>query len=212
MFYFENGWKPYEKKVTYTQTVTEYDNDVTRFPEEVTIEDNILTDEELERLEVVKHSTASLDDVIAYVKTGIAQGQVIEANRAEQTRKAILASLDTANVAPEILIQSGLSRKWEPGSFMSAGELIEHNESLYTVLQSHQSQEDWTPDVSPSLFAPLLTSPTGEVLEWVQPDSTNPYMKGDRVLWTDGKTYESLIDNNVWSPEAYPAGWVEVTI
>ncbi len=212
MFYFENGWKPYEKKVTYTQTVTEYDNDVTRFPEEVTIEDNILTDEELERLEVVKHSTASLDDVIAYVKTGIAQGQVIEANRAEQTRKAILASLDTANVAPEILIQSGLSRKWELDSFMSAGELVEHNESLYTVLQSHQSQEDWTPDVSPSLFAPLLTSPTGEVLEWVQPDSTNPYMKGDRVLWTDGKTYESLIDNNVWSPEAYPAGWVEVTI
>ena len=22
-----------------------------------------------------------------------------------------------------------------------------------------------------------------------------------------GKVYESLIDNNVWSPEAYPQGW-----
>jgi hypothetical protein len=28
---------------------------------------------------------------------------------------------------------------------------------------------------------------------------------------TDGKVYESLIDNNIWSPEAYPAGWSEVT-
>ena len=32
-------------------------------------------------------------------------------------------------------------------------------------------------------------------------------MKGDRVLWTDGKVYESTIDNNVWSITAYPQGW-----
>ena len=43
-----------------------------------------------------------------------------------------------------------------------------------------------------------------------QPDSTNPYKKGDRVRF-NGKVYESLIDNNVWSPSAYPAGWREVS-
>ena len=84
------------------------------------------------------------------------------------------------------------------------------NGKLYKVLQGHQSQSDWEPDKSPSLYAPLLTDPSGAVLPWVQPESTNPYMKGDRVLWTDGKTYESLIDNNVWSPKAYPQGWKEV--
>ena len=35
-------------------------------------------------------------------------------------------------------------------------------------------------------------------------------MKGDKVIF-NGKVYESLIDNNVYSPEAYPAGWKEIT-
>ena len=45
--------------------------------------------------------------------------------------------------------------------------------------------------------------------EWEQPDSTNAYKKGDKVRF-EGKVYESLIDNNVWSPSAYPAGWRQV--
>lgn len=79
---------------------------------------------------------------------------------------------------------------------------------LYKVLQNHTSQEGWTPTSAPSLFAKVLTS-EGEILDWEQPDSTNPYMKGDKVKF-NGKIYESLIDNNVWSPEAYPQGWKEV--
>lgn len=42
--------------------------------------------------------------------------------------------------------------------------------------------------------------------EWVQPDSTNPYNTGDKVTF-EGAVYTSLIDNNVWSPTGYPAGW-----
>lgn len=42
--------------------------------------------------------------------------------------------------------------------------------------------------------------------EWVQPDSTNPYMAGDKVTH-NGKTWVSDIDNNVWSPGEY--GWSE---
>ncbi len=214
MFYYKDGWKPYEKKVTYTETVTAYENDTAQFQgkDNLTVTDLTLTDEQLARLEVIRHEDMSLRDVIEYVMSGVIESEKIErADKANRSRMAILAQIDPTTIEPELLKESGLSRKWEPGSFMSAGELVEHNESLYTVLQSHQSQEDWTPDKSPSLFAPLLTSPTGEVLEWVQPESTNPYMKGDRVKY-NGKTYESTIDNNVWSPEAYPAGWVEVTL
>jgi hypothetical protein len=32
-------------------------------------------------------------------------------------------------------------------------------------------------------------------------------MKGDKVMF-EGKTYESLIDNNVWSPLDNPTGWL----
>ena len=87
---------------------------------------------------------------------------------------------------------------------------LTYNGVLYKVLQGHTSQPDWTPEAAPSLFAKVLTSDDGTPLPWEQPGSTNPYMKGDKVLYND-KVYESLIDNNVWSPEAYPAGWKEVT-
>ena len=88
------------------------------------------------------------------------------------------------------------------------GDKVLYNDVLYKVLQNHTSQEGWTPTSAPSLFAKVLTS-EGEILDWEQPDSTNPYMKGDKVRY-NGKIYESLIDNNVWSPEAYPQGWKEV--
>lgn len=39
--------------------------------------------------------------------------------------------------------------------------------------------------------------------------STSPYMAGD-CCTENGAVYRSLIDNNVWAPSAYPAGW-EVT-
>jgi len=42
--------------------------------------------------------------------------------------------------------------------------------------------------------------------EWEQPDSTNAYQIGDKVLF-EGVVYESVISNNIWSPSAYPAGW-----
>lgn len=44
--------------------------------------------------------------------------------------------------------------------------------------------------------------------EWKQPTGAHDaYMSGDMMIYTDGKTYKSLIDNNVWSPDVYPDGW-----
>ena len=83
---------------------------------------------------------------------------------------------------------------------------VRYEGTLYKVLQAHTSQAGWTPTAAPSLFAKVLIPVAGEIPDWEQPDSTNPYMKGDRVRY-NGKVYESLIDNNVWSPDAYPAGW-----
>lgn len=36
--------------------------------------------------------------------------------------------------------------------------------------------------------------------------STSPYMI-DNCCIEDGKIYRSVIDNNTWSPSAYPTGW-----
>ena len=99
---------------------------------------------------------------------------------------------------------------WQVGVDYKVGKKLVYEEVLYKVLQDHTSQETWTPKDAPSLFARVLVDVGGAVLDWVQPDSTNPYMKGDRVKF-EGKIYESLIDSNVWSPTAYPAGWKEIS-
>lgn len=100
--------------------------------------------------------------------------------------------------------------KWKSGEEYTTGDRIRYGELLYKVLQDHTSQNDWTPDVSPSLFAQILPGQEGsddEIGEWVQPDSTNPYMIGDRVTH-NGKTWISTVDYNVWEPGVY--GWEEV--
>lgn len=82
---------------------------------------------------------------------------------------------------------------------------------LYRCLQTHTSQEEWNPVAAPSLWAKVLIPDENVIPEWEQPDSTNPYKKGDRVLFNN-EVYESAIDNNIWSPAAYPAGWTKVNI
>lgn len=99
------------------------------------------------------------------------------------------------------------------GHEYAAGDRVRYDDVLYKVLQNHTSQENWTPDESPSLFARVLAGQDGtDIGVWEQPDSTNPYMTGDRVHFPtmEDPVYESLIDNNIWSPETYPAGWKEV--
>lgn len=94
--------------------------------------------------------------------------------------------------------------EWQVGVTYVVGRYIRYEEVLYKVITAHTSQEGWTPDSATSLFAKVLIDPDGGVLEWQQPDSTNAYMKGDKVKF-EGITYVSTVDNNVWQPGVY--GW-----
>lgn len=85
-----------------------------------------------------------------------------------------------------------------------------YNEVLYKCLQAHISQDNWTPTTASSLWAKVLIPDPTVIPDWEQPDSTNPYMKGDKVMF-EGQVYESVIDNNIWSPAAYPAGWTLIS-
>ena len=97
---------------------------------------------------------------------------------------------------------------WEVEVNYVTGDRVLYEDVLYKVLQDHISQETWTPIDAPSLFAKVLIPDENAIPEWEQPDSTNAYMKGDKVAH-NGINYESLVDNNVWEPGVY--GWDEVT-
>ena len=43
---------------------------------------------------------------------------------------------------------------------------------------------------------------------WVQPTGAHDaYKTGDKMTYTDGKRYVCQMDNCVWGPDTYPAGW-----
>lgn len=101
----------------------------------------------------------------------------------------------------------------ENGIGYLAGDRVKYNGKLYKCLQNHTSQADWTPEAAPSLWAEILAGQDStEIGEWTQPESTNPYKKGDKVTH-NGKTWESLVDGNVWEPgvQGSESLWKEVT-
>lgn len=100
---------------------------------------------------------------------------------------------------------------WKADTAYAADERIRYGEKLYRCVQAHTSQTDWTPDATPALWTEVAKP--GEIPVWKQPTGAqDAYNKGDRVWYPEKNTtvYESLIDANVYSPEAYPAGWMEV--
>ena len=124
--------------------------------------------------------------------------------------KAFISALVTLREAvtdEQALAVPVLYPAWRSGVNYAVGVRVLYNGILYKVLTAHTSQDDWTPDATPSLFAKVLIPDETVIPEWEQPDSTNPYSAGDKVTH-NGKTWVSDIDNNVWEPSVY--GWTEM--
>lgn len=105
----------------------------------------------------------------------------------------------------------------------SAGDIVNYNGTLY---QSTINGNVWSPDVYPAGWTvyeaatePEEPEPEPEPKpdpdpeepttypEWVQPTGAHDaYNTGDIVNY-NGTLYKSVIDGNVWSPDAYPQGW-----
>jgi len=130
--------------------------------------------------------------------------------RARQMREQ-LNNITSKFTDEEAINNKELYQDWSGNGIQVAfNDVFLYNEDLYRVIQAHTTQNDWTPDVAVSLYAKILVG--DEIKEWVQPDSTNGYMIGDKVYFPtkNDSVYESTIDNNIWSPTAYPAGWKKV--
>lgn len=92
------------------------------------------------------------------------------------------------------------------GHAYAEGERVSFEGVLYTCLQAHTSQPDWSPTAAPSLWAKVVEYASGgddpsSIPEWVPPSNENPYPKG-AVVRHNGKVWESLVANNVWEPGA----------
>ena len=127
-----------------------------------------------------------------------------KAEKARILRPIIELAVQSINDDETAIAATDLFEKWQPDTEYITDMKVRYWDVLYKVLQNHTSQANWTPDVTPSLYARVLIPDPTVIPDWVQPDSTNPYMTGDKVRH-NGHVWVSTIDNNVWEPGVY--GW-----
>lgn len=152
------------------------------------------------------------DEEIAAMEAEAARYEAAERTRplteSEVSRMLIAQQINTLSVDDNTALRMvEFYPAWATDTAYPAGYKVQHGGKLWRCLQAHTSQTGWEPENAPSLWAKVLIPDETVIPEWEQPDSTNPYMMGDKVTH-NGKTWVSNIDNNVWEPSVY--GWAEI--
>lgn len=74
---------------------------------------------------------------------------------------------------------------WEVGKAYAVGDRVEYDGKLYKTIQSHTSQSDWTPDITPSLYTEVGKPSQGDT-----PDNPIPYNNNMELF--NGKYYSQF--------------------
>lgn len=143
-------------------------------------------------------------------------------DQAKEFRKEVEA---TKRATGKLILKSDISKEelqdlmsvypaFEVGVSLKVGDIVRYQNKLYEVVQAHTTQSDWTPEKVPALFKIFEVkkdSAGNEVVaEFKHPTGAHDsYKKGDKVQFK-GAIYESLIDNNAYSPEEYAQGWKKI--
>lgn len=99
---------------------------------------------------------------------------------------------------------------WVTNTAYTVDTIIRYDGELYSCVQAHTSQADWTPPTVPALWVKIAApSEYREIKDAMLP--TEAFALGE-IGWykTEDNLYKSLIANNVYTPEAYPLGWEKV--
>lgn len=125
--------------------------------------------------------------------------------RARSQRKAVLVavpSLDdkVASTAAELF-----PKLREDDSLIKAGTRINWNGVLKRAAVDLWDRPENNPDNAPALWEDLEYREGYRII----PDTITAGLAfaKDELGWREDVLYKSLIDANVWTPEAYPSGW-----
>ena len=125
-----------------------------------------------------------------------------KARKMRAAMETAAVSLDdaTASTAPELF-----PRLKGDGSLVKAGTRICWGGTLKRAAVDLWDNAENTPDAAPTLWEDVLYRDGIRII----PETITvglAFAKGEQGWWGD-VLYASTIDANVWTPEAYPAGW-----
>ena len=131
--------------------------------------------------------------------------------KARLQRKNILLSsksLDdkVASTTPELF-----GKLNENGELVKVGTRINWRGILKRAAVDLWDTKENNPDNAPSLWEDILYKDGIRIIPETITVGT-AFMKDELGWYEDTLLYKSLIDNNVWTPTAYPAGWELVEI
>ena len=107
----------------------------------------------------------------------------------------------------EVITDSGPGLKGD-GSLVKSGTRINWNGVVKRAAVDLWDTETNNPDNAPTLWENLAYIDGIRIIPEVITVGT-AFSKGEQGWW-NGALYESQADNNVWTPDAYPAYWEEV--
>lgn len=110
-----------------------------------------------------------------------------------------------ASIAPE-LYKTMQYTKSEENYLIKAGTRINWNGTLKRAAVDLWDTEENNPDNAPALWEDIMYKDGIRVIPEVITVGT-AFAK-DEQGWWNNILYKSLIDNNVWTPEQYPEGWL----
>lgn len=136
-----------------------------------------------------------ISSVLVGENKNITQKQILEG------RKILSKALDSLSDDEAYKVKF-LFEEWDHKTIYKVGQRIVYNNTLYNVIKA--SQFNINPDFYPDYFE-KVSCPIDLVEEWNELNRQT-YNLHDRVRVGE-YVYESLIDNNSWSPREFPAGW-----
>lgn len=152
------------------------------------------------------HGAVDLQDKDTTITT--LAGEVVDKQEAQTIRGFIETAadgLDDAAASQMALLFPGLKGD---GSLVKSGTRINWNGVVKRAAVDLWDTETNNPDNAPTLWEDLAYIDGIRIIPDVITAGT-AFSKGEQGWW-NGALYESQADNNVWTPDAYPAYWEEV--
>lgn len=126
--------------------------------------------------------------------------------------QVFVAQAEAGNIDVNTALEhKGLFAAWEANTHYEVGAMRQYNDLLYKCLQSHTSQDNWTPDATPALWVEVAApNEYREIKANMLP--TEAFALGEIGWWqSEDNLFKSLIPANTYTPETYPSGWEQVT-
>jgi acyl transferase domain-containing protein len=198
-----------ENVVQLEENLYQYDEYVLQIPQRANLAEEIeanLSDWLItgRTLEVNENASEMADRKATMDVLGVSTPAQAEAKQAAITTAGAMLTDEQALEVIE------LYDEWKPDVAYEVDNRVRYEEKLYKCLQAHTSQADWNPEATPALWVEIAAP--GEYREIKDNMLSTEAFALDEIGWykTKDNLYKSLIANNVYTPDSYPAGWEKV--